>query len=221
MAFSMASAYHCDVARPAKFDSEQILDATARLIAEQGPGQATMAGIARSLGAPSGSIYHRFETRDLLLARLWLRTVRRAQQGFLAALAIEDIARAASEAALHIPRWSRRHLAEASILLLYRREDLAARWPEELGDEAAGLNVAINRAVQDFTGRRFGDVKPAHLQAVSFALIDVPYAATRRYLLAGKAPPATVDGLVLRTCRCILLNEPAPEVAGSPLRPVP
>ena len=68
--------------RPPKFDSQQILDATALLIAEGGPEQATVASIAKRLGAPSGSIYHRFESRDLLLARLWIRTVHRAQQGF-------------------------------------------------------------------------------------------------------------------------------------------
>jgi AcrR family transcriptional regulator len=121
------------VGRPAKFDSEQILDTTARIVAEAGPGQATVAAVAQRLGAPSGSIYHRFESRDLLLARLWVRTVRRAQEGFVAALRLPDLEQAALEAALHIPRWSRQHLPEATVLLLYRREDLADRWPEELG----------------------------------------------------------------------------------------
>jgi AcrR family transcriptional regulator len=72
--------------RPAKFNTEQILDATAQLVAEGGPGLATVAGIAERLGAPTGSIYHRFNSRDLLLARLWFRTVRRAQEGFVAAI---------------------------------------------------------------------------------------------------------------------------------------
>jgi AcrR family transcriptional regulator len=194
------------VGRPAKFDQEQILDVTARIVAEEGPGQATVASIAKHLGAPSGSIYHRFESKDLLLARLWLRTVRRAQEGFLAALAIEDIDRAASEAALHIPRWSRQHVPEATVLLLYRREDLADHWPKELGDEVAELNRLMERAVRDFTKRRFGRVTRSRLQRVTFALIDVPYGASRRYLLAGRPPPPSLDELVLRTCGCTLLT---------------
>ena len=194
--------------RPAKFDSEQILDTTARIIAEGGPGQATVAAIAQRLGAPSGSIYHRFESRDLLLARLWIRTVRRAQQGFVAALTLPDLDQAALAAALHIPRWSRQHPAEATVLLLYRREDLADRWPEELGAEVAELNKGMEAAVRGFTRRWFGRITPASLQTVAFALIDVPYGASRRYLLAGKPPPTTVDELIIRTCRCVLSLRP-------------
>lgn len=190
--------------RPAKFDSEQILDTTAQVLAEAGPGQATVAAIAQRLGAPSGSIYHRFESRDLLLARLWIRTVRRAQEGFLAALTLPDLEQAALEAALHIPRWSRQHLPEATVLLLYRREDLGDRWPQELGVEVAELNKGMEAAVRAFTRRRFGRSTPASLQTVAFALVDVPYGASRRYLLAGKPPPPAVDELIVRTCRCVL-----------------
>ena len=37
-----------------------------------------------------------------------------------------------------------------------------------------------------------------------FALVDVPYAAGRRYLAAGQPPPTAVDDLVTEACRCIL-----------------
>jgi AcrR family transcriptional regulator len=194
------------VGRPAKFDTEQMLDAAAGLIANGGPGQATVAAIAQRLGAPSGSIYHRFESRDLLLARLWIRTIHRAQAGFLDALGLDDLHRAATQAALHIPKWSRTHLAEATVLLLYRREDLAASWPEDLGSEVSNLNVDLAAAMRSFTKRRFGRVTDRKLQAVTFALADVPYAACRRYLLAGRAPPAVVDDLVLKACDATLFG---------------
>jgi AcrR family transcriptional regulator len=190
--------------RRPKFDAEQILDTAVSLVAEGGPGRATVSTIASRLGAPTASLYHRFASRDLLLARLWLRTVRRAQAGFIAALAAEDLGEAAVAAALHIPRWSREHLAEATVLLLYRREDLAARWPDELGDELAGVNRGIAAALEDFTRRRFGRVRADELQVVAFALVDVPYAAVRRYLLAGRTPPQAVDALVAKTCACVL-----------------
>jgi AcrR family transcriptional regulator len=77
--------------RPAKFNDDLILDATAEAIAREGPARATVANIAAAVGAPSGSIYHRFESRDLMFARLWIRTVRRAQPGFIAALANPDL----------------------------------------------------------------------------------------------------------------------------------
>lgn len=190
--------------RPAKFNTEQILDATARLVAEGGPGLATVAGIAERLGAPTGSIYHRFHSRDLLLARLWIRTVRRAQEGAIAAISQADVKKAAIDAALHVPRWSRSNLDDACVLLLYRREQLADQWPAELGDELATLNDPLKAAIRSFARRRFGSVTKANLEMTSFALLDVPYAAVRRYLITGNPPPRSVDDLIGRTVRCIL-----------------
>lgn len=196
------------MARPAKFTSSDILDAAARLIARGGPRLATVSTIAEDLGAPTGSIYHRFASRELLLARLWIRTIHRAQAGFLEALAVQDLNQAARMAATHIPRWSREHLDEARVLLLYRRADLAARWPEELGEELATLNVQVEQALEAFTRRRYGRLTASNLQRVTFALVDVPYAAARRYLLAGKPPPAAVDDLVAQVCACLLDPHP-------------
>jgi AcrR family transcriptional regulator len=195
------------VGRPAKFDSDKMLDAAAGLIARGGPGEATVAAIAQRLGAPSGSIYHRFDSRDLLLARLWIRTVLRAQEGFLEALEGQNLAEAARRAALHIPRWSRSHLEEATVLVLYRREDLAAHWPAELGAELSGLNDGIAAALRRFTKRCYGRITDRNLLTVAFALVDVPYAASRRYLLAGRPPPPAIDDLVVRACTSTLLVE--------------
>jgi AcrR family transcriptional regulator len=190
--------------RPAKFSSEQILDTTAQLVAEGGPDFATVGGIAERLGAPTGSIYHRFDSRDLLLARLWVRTARRAQEGFLVALSQDDVQQAALDAALHVPRWSRSNLNDACVLILYRREQLAKQWPEELGDDLATLNAPIKAATRSFIRRRFGSFTKANLDVTSFALVDVPLGAVRRYLVTGRPPPLSVDDLVARTCRCIL-----------------
>jgi AcrR family transcriptional regulator len=196
--------YHPRMGRPAKFDSEEMLDAAVELIAAGGPRQATVAAIAARLQAPSGSIYHRFESRDLLLARLWIRTIRRAQEGFVEALQAGETHRAAQGAALHIPRWSRAHLQEAAVLLLYRREDLAAQWPAELGASLSRLNRDLTDAMHKFTRRRYGQVTGENSRTVAFALVDVPYAASRRYLLAGQAPPPMVDDLIVAACEAVL-----------------
>jgi len=194
--------------RPAKFSVEQILNSTVQLVADGGPARATIASIAESMGAPTGSIYHRFVSRDLLLARLWVRTAERAQAGFVEALAHEDLRVAARNAALHIPRWSRANFNEAKILLLYRRGDLAEDWPEELGEDLAELQDSVLRAVRGYTKRLFGGVTKSTLQTTNFALLDIPYAAVRRHLIAGVPPPMLVDDLVTRTVFSVL---PLPE----------
>lgn len=208
------------MARPAKFDEEQILDAALHLVTEGGPGAATIGAIAERMKAPSGSIYHRFQSRDLLLARLWIRTIKRFQRGFLEALAADDLDEAAIGAALHNVRWLREHLAEARVLLLYRREDLAARWPDALGDELAVLNATVETALRDHARRRFGESGGAAdreaLRRVVFALVDVPYAAGRRHVLAAEPPPPSLDDLVTETCRSVLRRAAYPAVAHAP-----
>jgi AcrR family transcriptional regulator len=195
--------------RPAKFTRDQILDSAARLVATEGPTAASVTAIASELGAPSGSIYHRFESRELMMAELWIRTVRRAQPGFVLALAQSDLGVAAHDAVLHIPRWSRSNLTDATVAVMYRREDLAARWPAELGAELATLNQPLEDAIDRFA-RRLSEAGGTPTTAeVVFALIDMPAAAVRRYLLRGRPPPKSIDHLVIRVCDCLLF-------AGSP-----
>jgi AcrR family transcriptional regulator len=195
------------VARPAKFSEDQILDAALQLVAARGPGAATMAAIAEAVGAPIGSLYHRFPSRELLLARLWIRTIRRFQLGFVDALADDDLDVAAIRAALHGVRWARGHADEARVLLLYRREDLAARWPAELGEDLAVLNKGVEAAVRDHARQRYGSDGDEHLQRLMFALADLPYAAMRRYIATGESPPAAIEDLVATACRCILATD--------------
>ncbi len=193
--------------RQAKFSEDGILDAALTLVSRTGPAGTTIDALAAAVGAPVGSIYHRFRSRHLVLAALWLRTVQRFQRGFLEALAGEDLASAAVDAALHTLRWSREYPDQARVLLLYRRDDLAARWPDELGTDLADVNVSVQTALRAWAARRYGDTSSAQLRRVSLAVIDVPYAATRRHLLAGEEPPLELDDLVAATCRFLLDEE--------------
>jgi len=187
--------------RKAKYSDGQFLDAARTLAARKGPEAVTIAGIADAVGAPIGSVYHRFPSRDLLMARLWLRTVRSFQDGFLELLARGD----AKAAALYTPRWVREHFDEALLLLLYRREEFFGdAWPEEIQYDARLLLRRLDEGIIDFTISRFGGVSEEMLQRTVFALIDVPYAAVRRYLLQGVPPPMFVDDTIEKTSRAIM-----------------
>ena len=185
---------------PAKFDEDLILDAALGVVARSGPPAATIAAIADELGAPVGSVYQHFRSRDQVLAHLWIRTVRRFQEGFVRVL--ESLP--AEEAALYVTRWCRAHLAEARVLVLYRREDLVVSWPEDLGKDLATLDDPIEAAIGGVARRRYGMVDERSAGRVAFAVIDVPYAVVRRYLAADAAPPAEIDAYVLAAGRAVL-----------------
>jgi AcrR family transcriptional regulator len=183
--------------RAPKFSDESILDAARELIADGGAGAATVTAVAARLGAPSGSIYHRFASRDLLIARLWIRTIHRFQPGFIGALSIDDVDAAGREAMRHTVRWAREHPVDARVLLLRRREDLMAQWPDELGAELADLNKAVMRAVRSYLARRYGGAGADRVAGVRFALLELPYAAVRAHLTRGSLPGPDDEELVV------------------------
>src|SRR5262245_382938 len=88
------------MSRTSEYDADQILTAAGRLIAASGPGGATIGAIARAVGAPTGSIYHRFPSRDVLLAQVWLRAATAFQAEFFRRLAGAPPRRAGLAAAL-------------------------------------------------------------------------------------------------------------------------
>jgi len=99
----------------------------------------TVAAVSDRLGSPTGSFYHRFASRDVLLGSLWLRTVLEFQTGISDAL---DAGRRV-RAALHTPAWVRKHPTRRALLLLYDRKDfLKGEWPPELRERVAEMTNA-------------------------------------------------------------------------------
>src|SRR6266480_2077351 len=95
-----------------KFSQLDFLDAAQKISAAKGPSAVTIAAITDSLKAPTGSFYHRFASRDVLLGELWLRAVLDFQIGLTAALDAGDGLRAA----LHTPAWVRHNRDNARLL---------------------------------------------------------------------------------------------------------
>ena len=73
------------MAPPRKHETDVILDAARALVLEGGPRAASVAAIAKSSGAPAGTLYHRFGNRDGILTAAWLRALERFQSRAMAA----------------------------------------------------------------------------------------------------------------------------------------
>jgi AcrR family transcriptional regulator len=209
------------MARVAKFHHAQIVEATAALAARAGPAQVTMAGIAAALGAPTGSIYHRFASRDVLLGEVWLQAAQAFQDDFGARLTGDDPWRAGLEAALFVPARVRRKPDEARLLLLHRRGDfLAAGWPAPMAERAAQLERQADAGLRGFCKRLLQRSDGETRRIVRYALIDAPMAAVLPHLRAQESPPPLVDALIRTTYEAVMRHagaRPAPRRAA-PLR---
>lgn len=182
--------------RPARYTLDEILDAAAALLAADGPAAVTMSAVARAVGAPSGSMYHRFPTRAALCGELWIRTEERFQAGFLAALNSADEAETRGvAAALFTVGWCRDNQDEARVLLVGAEALDRALWPQPLTDRREPLRRKVDRGLAGV------DVDQERLKA---AVIDVPYAVVRRHLVARQTIPASADAIVEDCARALL-----------------
>jgi AcrR family transcriptional regulator len=182
--------------RKARYDKEQFMLGALKLLAKRGPAGVTINAVAEEIGAPIGSVYHRFVSRDVLLAELWLRVVESFQREFLSAVEGGD----GLEAALHTPRWVRKHPKEGRVLLLHRRDDFSrSEWPDDIKSQAVNCMEEFNAGIRSFVRKKFGRISKRNMERTVFVLIDVPRAAVRRYLEAGEVPPEIVDELIRDT----------------------
>ena len=185
-----------------------ILDAARTLVLEQGAGAATVGAIAGASGAPVGSIYHAFGSRDALLARLWIRAVERSQKRFVEALAdAGDPLDGAVAAALSVYDFARDEPGDARLLVSLRREDLIQMpLPADVATELAELNRPIEKAVGALARRLFGRAGKERVEQVALAVFDLPYGALRRHLVSGRRPPAAVRPALARAVRAALID---------------
>src|SRR5258708_10550132 len=111
--------------RPSRFSRQDLVDAAISVAARAGPAGLTMTAVAAATNAPTGSLYHRFASRDELLAEAWIRAMGSFQEGFLRALTVA--ARPPRLAASPFPiQWARGNLSAPRILVLHRRQEFIA-----------------------------------------------------------------------------------------------
>ena len=187
--------------RPARFTSDGILDAALSVVAGRGK-QATVDDVASRLDAHVGSVYYRYPSRDALFGALWVRSIRRFQRVFLAALAHPDARTGLVDAAATIPDYCRAHPDEAVALTLYRHRELLAACPQELYEDVAGLNVDLfGRLAQSATALGGSD---DDVPIITAATQQVPYGLVRPYLGTQDAIPGWATAAVRTASSAIL-----------------
>src|SRR5262249_17813584 len=183
------------------FDEGDFVQAARDLAAAGGPSSVTVTSVTERLGAPVGSFYHRFASRDVLLGYVWLSTALAFQTGYIAAIEAGD----GLAAALHTPAWVRAHLTDARAFLLHHRDDFAhGNWPKDLKDRVTRHARRLDAAFKRFAPTPCGGTGRRDLQLAGFALAALPIAAVSEYLRQGVAPPPLVDELISMTYRAVV-----------------
>lgn len=192
--------------RTARFQRDDIVRATLRLASDRGPAAVTIAAVANEVGAPTGSIYHRYASREQLLAEVWLEAVERFQGAFVATLAEADDVAGGAKAARLMALWPRKHPLEARLLLLHHRSDFVSdEWPAALAERAAALEPQLGAAMRDYARRVLRRAPPRDTAVVlRYALLDAPFGGIKPYVQSGKPIPTTLEEAIELTARAVL-----------------
>jgi AcrR family transcriptional regulator len=186
-----------------KFSQEDFFASALSIIAERGLPAVTVASISARLKSPTGSFYHRFASRDVLLGELWLRAVLDFQAGVGKALDAGD----GLAAALHTPAWARKHLDKARLLLLYDRSDFVqGDWPEELRERVAEMTRRMEAGSRRRACVIFGKDGREEQRLAQFLISELPVAVVRQHLTRGEKPPPLVDQLIRTTYAAVVAD---------------
>jgi AcrR family transcriptional regulator len=151
-----------------------------------------------------GSIYHRFGSREGLLAEAWLNAVEQFQARFLAALAPMSID-AAVDTALTTPRFCRSNRDEAVLLACCRQSEFFVNaTPAPLRARIESANDVAAGAI-----RRFAVRIDRPLVACRLALVAYPLGAVRLYL-PERPVPRLLDTEIAKAVRAALTLENRP-----------
>jgi AcrR family transcriptional regulator len=193
------------MARAALFSRDQLLNAAEELIAEGGPTALTIDRLTSTTGASTGSVYHRFQSRSVLSAELWIRAVDSFWVGLERAVELPDPLEAAVEGALHTVTWSRENPRAARMLLICTERDLVADdLPEEWRRRAAEANGRLLASLRGVSRRLYGTAQNEALQRVSLGVIDLPRGAVHRHLLARREIPTQIEVFLAGAVRAVL-----------------
>ncbi len=182
--------------RKSSFEKEAVYAAVGAEVAEKG--RFTLQTLSAATGMSTGSVYHRFESREALLAETWLHAVQLFQSGFLAALRSGG-PDAGAEAALATPRFCRDNPAPAAILACCRQSEFTGSGtPPDLAAKIAAVNEA-----GDSEFRRFVRRINRPLLNCRLAIIAYPLAAVRMYL-PQRPVPTQIDAEIRKAYRAAM-----------------
>jgi AcrR family transcriptional regulator len=189
--------------RTATHTTDGFLDAAVSLFVQGGSRAVTMVSVARAVGAPSGSIYHRFSDRPALPYSVWVRAVRAFDEAYRLQLGKSPTPAHAVGSAVWVVDWCRAQAETASVLHAGQQAFSPSQWATADVDALASYERGRERRLGALV-RGVAAAADQPRDEVAFAMFDMPLAVVRRYL-PGPVPTAATN-LVRRLASAILLR---------------
>jgi AcrR family transcriptional regulator len=183
--------------RKSSLDEQAVYTFVARELATSG--RFTIDSLTAATELSMGSVYHRFGSREGLMAETWIDAVAQFQRQFMAALAPGTLA-AGLEAAMSIPRFCRTNRDQAIVLACCRQSEFVGdTTPAPLRQRIVNVNDEAASAI-----RRFAKTVGRPLLACRLALVAYPLGAVRLYL-PHRNVPRTLDDEIAKAVRAALM----------------
>src|SRR3954453_11477337 len=191
--------------RPVTHDTERILDGVRAVGLREGTRAASIGAIAAESGAPVGTLYNRFESREALLAETWFRALTRFQAAYLqeSSNTAHDPIEAGVAMAVSVVRFARTHPEDARLLLSLRREDVFIANPAH-EQRLEAMNAPLRKAVERLARRLYGRAGAREVGRLTLVVVDLPYGAIRRHARKSGAMPAWLEDEVADIARTLL-----------------
>lgn len=187
--------------RSSTIDEPRVFAAVARQLASGGT--MTLQQVVAETGVSVGSLYHRYGSREGLLAQTWLDAVRASHAAFMREIDREDET-AGEAAAMATPRFCRADRDRAVVLACCRRSEFISQaTPAPLREQIEHVNDEAVAAI-----RRYAKRTGHSLEACRIGLIAFPLGAVRLYL-PSQPVPRSVDAYVLEAFRAVMRADKA------------
>jgi AcrR family transcriptional regulator len=192
--------------RHAKLSEDSILLAAIELVAHCGVAAVSIAAIAGKAGAPTGSVYHRFDSRGAILARAWLRV----KADFRINVACHWPAGGTWPAVYAFLQWCRTKPVYAKFLLQCEdcpvfSEPLPAELHAALEAEQAALDLCFKQCLASLWQ---GHADGSDEAVLRFMLFGAPIAMIKPYLLDDQPIPEQIDAVLRASHQAVLAAHP-------------
>ena len=204
---------------------DDLLDVAEQIVTSGDPSGLTLRSLAAAAGASNGTIYHAFGSKDVLLARLWLRSWCRL--GDLMAEAMGESATdstgedAVVAVALTPVEFVRRFPASARLFFAQRRDQLfSADLPPEVEAELSSVQEKFVEVLVALARGVWGRGDRIAVEAIAVCVVDLPGGILRRRLLedreADEATAARLEAAVRAILAVPLEPRPAKATPADP-----